>query len=154
MSEVVRTLIALVLLGCASMYFGTGWSLVLFQLPDVPRLGPDTYALPFVKPVERATKFFTWMTIVMLIAGVVLVIGEWHSGYVWVPIVYLAAVVAATQLTRSVIFPLNARMEAGMTDPAEVRSVLSRWARLNRLRAGIWTVEWVVIAAYFGLRAT
>ena len=154
MSEVIRTLFALVLLACASMYFGTGWSLVLFQLPDIPRLGPETYALPFVKPVERATRFFTWMTIVMLVAAVVLVVGEWHSGYVWVPIVYLAATVASTQLTRSVIIPLNKRMAQGITDPAEVRSVLTRWARLNRLRASLWTVEWAAIAAYFGLRAT
>lgn len=153
MSETVRVIDALVLLACASVYLGTGASLVLFQLPDIPRLTPETYALPLVEPAERATRFFTWMTILMLAAAVVLIVGEWDEGYVWVPIVYLVATLAATQLTRAVIFPLNRRMAAGLTEPREVRLVLGRWARLNRLRAVLWTVEWGVIAAYFGLKA-
>ena len=153
MSETIRIIDALVMLACASVYLGTGLSLVVFQLPDVPTLRPDNYALIFVKPFQRATRFFTWMTIVMMVAAVVLIIGEWDEGYVWVPAVYLALTLLATQLTRSGIFPLNKRMEQGMTDPDEVRTVLAKWSNLNRLRALIWAVEWSVIAAYFALKA-
>jgi hypothetical protein len=153
MSETIRIIDALVMLACASVYLGTGLSLVVFQLPDVPALGPSNYALVFVKPFQRATRFFTWMTIVMMIAAVVLIVGEWNHGYVWVPIAYLVLTLVATQLTRSGIFPLNKRMEHGMTDPDEVRTVLAKWSNLNRLRALIWTFEWSVIAAYFALKA-
>ena len=153
MSETIRIIDALVMLACASIYLGTGLSLVVFQLPDVPRLGPDNYALVFVKPFERATRFFTWMTILMMIAAVVLIVGEWNEDYLWVPIVYLLLTLLATQLTRSGIFPLNKRMKEGITDPDEVRTVLAKWSNLNRVRALIWAVEWAVIAAYFALKA-
>jgi hypothetical protein len=153
MSSTVRTLDALILLGAASMYLGTGWSLVLFQLPDVKDLTPSTYAIPFVKPLPRAVRFFTALTYVMIVASIVLIIGEWDTGYVWVPIVYLVLTVAAGQFTKSLVFPLNARLAEGMTDPAEVQTVLAKWARLNRIRNWAWTGEWLVMAIYFGLRA-
>ena len=69
-----------VLLLCCSMYLGTGGSLVLFQFPVEPLLTPDNYALIFVDPVTRATHFFTWMTIVMLITAVIMLATEWLSG--------------------------------------------------------------------------
>jgi hypothetical protein len=151
-SDTLRAIEALFLLLCASMYLGTGWSLVIFQLPDFDRLGPDTYKLPVLGPIERATRFFTVMTILMLIVAGLFVWAEWDTGYVWVPIVYIAATVGATVLTRYWIFPVNHRLEEGISDPAEVSRELDRWAVLNRVRVGFWTVEWAVIAAYFGAR--
>jgi len=63
---------ASVLLLCASMYLGTGWSLVLFSFPGPARaLNVDNYYEQFVPPVERATRFFTWMTVVMIATAVV-----------------------------------------------------------------------------------
>jgi len=144
---------AAVLLLCASMYLGTGWSLVLFSFPLAPRLTPETYALPFVQPVENATRFFTWMTTLMVLASALLIVGEWSSGYIWVPIVYLAALVASTLLTVKFIFPYNHEMEGGITDLPRLRLILGRWMRLNVVRVSLWTIEWIVIALYFALKA-
>jgi hypothetical protein len=62
MSETANILVAALMLLFASMYLGTGWSLVLFSFPLAPNLTPQTYELPFIEPVKRATSFFTYMT--------------------------------------------------------------------------------------------
>jgi len=100
-SETANVVIAAFMLLFASMYLGTGWSLVLFSFPLAPRLTPETYALPFLEPIRNATRFFTVMTIAMLVAGAALVVGEADSEYLWVPIVYLAGVIGATFVTVS-----------------------------------------------------
>ena len=153
MIETLVVLDALFLLFCASIYLGTGWSLVLFSFPIAPRLTPETYAVPFVEPVTHATRWLTWLTIAMLAAAIPLVIAEWGTGYVWVPIVYLAAVILATALTQRFIFPYNQEMRSGITDPRRLQTILGKWMRLNRIRTALWTVEWLVMAAYFGFRA-
>ncbi|WP_010099432.1 hypothetical protein [Burkholderia ubonensis] len=57
------------LLLCASMYLGTGASLVLFSFPVAPQLTTDNYYLQFVPQVTAATAFFTVMTKLMLASG-------------------------------------------------------------------------------------
>ena len=153
MSETANALVGALMLLFASMYLGTGWSLVLFSFPLAPRLTPQTYALPFVAPVEQATRFFTWMTIAMLVTAVALIVGEADGDYLWVPIVYLAGVIAATAITILLIFPFNKELKAGVTDPDRLRLVLEKWMRLNKVRVGLWTVQWTAIALYFVLQA-
>jgi hypothetical protein len=152
MSETLNVAVAALMLLFASMYLGTGWSLVLFSFPMAPRLTPETYALPFVEPVKNATRFFTFMTIAMLVTSVVLIVGEAGGGYLWVPIVYLAGVIAATALTLLFIFPYNKELTAGVTDPQRLRVVLGKWMRLNVVRVSLWTVQWTAIALYFVLK--
>jgi Domain of unknown function (DUF1772) len=147
-----KILDASVLLLCASMYLGTGWSLVLFSFPGRDKLTVDNYYDQFVPPVERATKFFTWWTVLMMAAAVVLIIVEWHSAHVIAPAVLLAAVIAATGLTMKFIFPYNKRMEEHIRDPAELQVVLGKWIRLNWIRTLLWTVEWAAIATWFAVR--
>jgi hypothetical protein len=142
---------ATLLLICASMYLGTGWSLALFSFPSASSLTVDTYYAQLVPPVTRATRFFTWMTTVMLAAALVLVVAERRSAYVAAPAVLLAGVVAATALTVKFIFPYNRRMAEGITDPAELHALLGRWIRLNWIRVSLWTVQWLAIALYFAL---
>jgi hypothetical protein len=153
MSETANAIVAALMLLFASLYLGTGWSLVLFSFPLAPRLTPQTYALPFVEPVKNATRFFTFLTIAMLIAAVVLLVGEADSGYLWVPIVYLAGVIAATALTLLFIFPYNRELKAGVTDQDRLRLVLGKWMRLNVVRVSLWTVQWLAVALYFVLKA-
>ncbi|MFA9443759.1 hypothetical protein [Egicoccus sp. AB-alg6-2] len=140
---------ALFLLLCTSMYLGTGWSLVLFSFPTADALRTDNYYSHFVPQVEAATRFFTVMTGLMLVAGGVLLVTEWDSPRRWVPVVVLAGVVAATLLTTRYILPFNREMKAGITDEARLRHTLSRWMRLNRVRVALWTVQWVAMAAWF-----
>lgn len=153
MSQTANVIVAALMLLFASMYLGTGWSLVLFSFPLAPRLTPETYALPFVEPVKNATRLFTAMTIMMLIAAVVLIVGEADSEYLWVPIVYLAGVIAATALTLLFIFPYNKELTAGVTDQHRLQAVLGKWMRLNVARVSLWTVQWLAVTLYFVLKA-
>lgn len=137
------------LLLCASIYLGTGVSLVFFQLPLEAKLTVDNYYLMFVEPTDRATQFFTYMTILMLISGAIMLVTEWFTGLRWVPVVVLLAVIAATLLTEWCIFPLNKELAAHVTNAARLKVVFAEWASLNRIRAVIWAVEWAAMAYWF-----
>jgi hypothetical protein len=138
-----------VLFLCASMYLGTGGSLVLFSFPVAAELTPDNYYLQFVPQVEAATRFFTYMTQVMIVTALIMLIAEWRQRTRWVPIVVLVGVAAATLLTIRMILPLNARMAAHITDAVELHSVLDRWMTLNRWRFALWAVQWGALVWYF-----
>jgi uncharacterized membrane protein len=138
-----------VLLLCCSIYLGTGVSLVFFQFPLEPKLTVDNYYLIFIEPVTNATRFFTYMTIVMIVCAVVMLFTEWFSGLRWVPIVVLLAVVASTVLTMVVIIPLNKELAAHVTDPARLKTVFGQWANMNRVRVSLWAVQWAAMAYWF-----
>ncbi len=149
MSGTVDVLLAASLLLFASVYLGTGWSLVLFSFPLAPKLTPETYHLPFVEPVRNATRFFTFMTAAMLVASAVLVARAGED--LWMPLSYLVATVAATALTLIFIFPYNKELSGGVRDPERLREVLGRWMRLNVVRVALWTVQWAVVTVWFVL---
>jgi hypothetical protein len=44
-------------------------------------------------------------------------------------------------------------MKQGITDPPRLQLILGKWMRLNVVRVSLWTIEWMVIAIYFGLKA-
>ncbi|MBT1686011.1 hypothetical protein [Dawidia soli] len=139
------------LFACVSMYFGTGWSLVLFTFPIAPRLTPDNYYNQFVPQVQAATQFFTYMTTVMMVCCAVFIIEKWRSPEKGYPIVVLALVVAATALTIYFIFEYNERMASGITDPVELKTVLKKWMFLNVIRVSLWTLQWLTMMVYFSL---
>jgi len=138
-----------VLFLCCSIYLGTGISLIFFQLPLEPKLTPDNYAMIFVEPVTNATRFFTWMTVVMLVTGLVMLLSEWFTGIKWVPAVVLLALAGSTLLTIFFIIPYNQELAAGITDPVRLREVFGHWADLNRLRVSLWAVEWAAMMYWF-----
>jgi hypothetical protein len=140
---------AVLLLLCCSIYLGTGFSLVFFQFPLEPRLTVANYQLIFVAPVTAAIHFFTYMTIVMLICGAIMLATEWLSGLRWVPVVVLLAIVVATALTVWVIVPLNNELAAGVTDPARLKVIFHQWANLNRARFALWVIQWAAMAYWF-----
>lgn len=144
--------VTLVLLACASIYLGTGWSLALFTLPGRGAWTVDNYYDQVMAPIARATRFFTVTTIVMLACCLALIVGEWGSAYVLAPIGVLAAVVAATLLTTLVIFRYNRRLKERITDPAELRVVLEKWVQWNWLRLALWTAQWLGVAVFVGLK--
>jgi hypothetical protein len=134
---------------CCSIYLGTGVSLVFFQFPLEPQLNPDNYYLVFVEPVANATRFFTYMTVVMLVTGLVMLLSEWFTGIRWVPLLVLAALIASTILTVYFIFPYNKELADRIGDPERLRYVFSRWAGLNRIRVSLWAVEWAAMMYWF-----
>ena len=143
------TLNKVILFACASMYFGTGWSLVLFSFPVAPDLTPNNYYMQFVPQVQAATHFFTYMTMLMMMCCVVFIIEEWKTSIKWYPIIFLVLAILATLLTIYFIFEYNEQMAAGISDPAILKNVLKKWMNLNTIRVSIWTLQWLVMAIYF-----
>jgi hypothetical protein len=141
-----------VLFLCVSMYLGTGWSLVLFSFPIADQLTVANYYLQFVPQVDAATRFFTWMTTLMIVLNLVMLVAEWKRADRWVPMVVLAGVLGATGLTVWRILPLNAVMASHITDPALLTTTLERWVTLNRLRVALWSIQWLAMMCYFALR--
>ena len=144
--------VTMVLFLCASMYLGTGWSLTLFTLPGRHTMTVDTYYDQIMAPIQRATRFFTWMTIVMIAAAIALVVAEWGSWYMLAPITVLIAVVGATLLTTLVIFRYNRRLRERIRDDAELREVLERWVFWHWFRLALWTLQWVAMAVFVALK--
>ncbi|MCH7665483.1 MAG: DUF1772 domain-containing protein [Acidobacteria bacterium] len=141
------------LLLCVSMYVGTGWSLVLFSFPAASQLTPDNYYSHFVPQVEAATRFFTYMTGVMIVCALIMIVAERKERlYRWFPIIVLVGVIVATLLTTRFIFPYNEAMREGITDPAQLRETLGKWMSLNKVRVSLWTVQWLSMMSYFGIK--
>ncbi|MBT1711583.1 DUF1772 domain-containing protein [Fulvivirgaceae bacterium PWU5] len=139
------------LFACVSMYFGTGWSLVLFTFPIAPKLTPDNYYNQFVPQVTAATHFFTYMTMVMMVCCAIFIIEKWRSRDKWYPIVVLVLVIGATLLTIYFILDYNERMAEGITDPIELNTVLDKWMFLNIIRVSLWTLQWLTLMLYFSV---
>lgn len=134
---------------CASMYLGTGLSLIYFSFPVVPQLTPENYYLQFVPQVQAATEFFSTLVKIMLTCGVIMLIAEWRQRTRWVPIVALLGVISASALTVYWIFPLNDEMAKHIQDSARLHVVLAEWMRLSRIRFVLWCLQWLALAWYF-----
>ena len=139
----------MVLFLCASMYLGTGGSLVLFSFPVAAQLTPDNYYLQFVPQVQAATEFFTTMTKLMLACGVVMLWVEWRHRTRWVPVIVLLGIISATVLTIYAIIPLNQEMADHIQDANRLSEVLDEWMNFNRIRVALWVVQWCALAWYF-----
>jgi hypothetical protein len=153
MKNFLFTLNAAFLFLCVSMYLGTGWSFWLFSFPVVPQLTVQNYYYVFVPEVTAATNFFTPMTKLMLVSCCIMIWAEWRTHFRWVPIIVLLAVIAATVLTLYRIFPVNTEMSNGIKDQAELQRVLSTWIFYNKIRVGLWTLQWAAMMTYFGFKA-
>lgn len=134
---------------CASMYLGTGLSLVFFSFPSADQFTVDNYYAQFVPQVTAATHFFTYMTIVMLASSALMIWSEWKTTERWVPVTVMVAIIAVTALTRWGIFPLNDEMASHITDPARLQLVLGKWLNLNKVRVSIWCLQWACMMYWF-----
>jgi hypothetical protein len=142
-----------VLFAGVSIYFGTGWSTVIFQLPTLPQLNVSNYYLHFVPQVAAATSFFTVLVPVMCIICLVMLKAEWKTRFRWVPIVVLVAVIAASSVTYFLIFPINREMAARITDAEQLSTAIGKWVHYTWYRVVLWTVEWITMFYYFAARA-
>jgi hypothetical protein len=155
MSSVLDGLVALndsILLVGVAMYFGTGWSTELFTVPVYPSLTVENYALHFVPQIKRAVRFFVVLATILWIAAGIMVLSEIRTWHVVFPAVVLAALLISGVLTMRLIFPINNRLVAGVHDEAELRRLLGRWIRLNRIRLAFWTIEMLGLAAFFAVK--
>lgn len=143
---------ALLFMG-VSIYFGTGWSTAIFQFPVMPSMTPDNYRLHFLPQIDAATNFFTFLVSLMVVTCLIMIVHEWKTGWRWLPIALLLAIVGATCLTYFVIFPVNAVLRAGIVDQAQLDEVIGRWKSLTKIRVAIWSFEWLLMMVWFGARA-
>lgn len=134
---------------CASMYLGTGLSLVLFSFPSADKFTVANYYDQFVPQVTAATHFFTYMTIVMIACAAVMIASEWKTAERWIPIAVLVAIIAVTALTRYGIFPLNDEMATHIKDQARLQLVLGKWLQLNKVRVSTWCAQWALMMLWF-----
>lgn len=141
------------LFAAVSIYFGTGWSTVLFQFPVMPELTPQNYALHFIPQIDAATDFFTFLVTLMLVTCGVMIWQEWRTRFRWLPLVLLVLIIGSTCLTVFIIFPVNDVLRAGITEQAELMAVVRRWMNLTWLRAILWSLEWSLMAYYFAMMA-
>ena len=151
MKAILLTINSALLFLCVSMYLGTGWSMVFFYFPIAPQLTVGNYYLEFVPAVDAATRFFTPMTKVMIVCCLIMIIAEWSTWRRWLPVTVLVAIIVATVLTVCLIFPYNAAMRAGIRDPATLQQTLKAWIGLNKIRVGLWTIQWVAMMLYFSV---
>ena len=142
-----------ILFAGVSIYFGTGWSTVIFQFPTLPELNVSNYYLHFVPQVAAATTFFTILVPVMCIICIVMMKAEWRTRFRWVPIVVLVAIIAASSVTYFLIFPINREMAARITDAQQLTTAINKWVQYTWYRVVIWTIEWVTLMYYFAARA-
>lgn len=137
------------LLAGASIYLGTGVSLVFFSFPIAPQLTVDNYVLQFVPQVAAATAFFTPLTWLMSANVLVMLAAEWRAPTRWVPLAVGLALAAATALTLVKLFPLNHEMATPIRDPVRLQQVLAAWMDWNRWRVALWAAEWTPLAWWF-----
>lgn len=149
----ILTANAVLLALCASMYLGTGGSLVLFQFPSFDHITVENYPLIINGPVLRATRFFTWMTQLMYLSCAVILIAEFRTRMRWFPLAVIAEITAVTLLTVLGIFRYNQELYDGITDPARLREVLDAWMALNWVRVSIWVIMWLTIMGYIAIKA-
>lgn len=142
-----------VLFAGVSIYFGTGWSTVIFQFPTLPELNVSNYYLHFVPQVASATGFFTVLVPLMCVICLVMIKAEWRTGYRWVPIVVLLCIVAASGITYVLIFPINREMAARITDPQQLTVAIGKWVQYTWYRVALWSIEWATLMYYFAARA-
>lgn len=140
------------LASCVSMYFGTGWSLVLFSFPVVNQLTTSNYYLQFVPQVTTATVFFTWVTALIMINAIILLIEERKTPLKWFGAGVLLTVIVATALTEIYLLPYNKQMASGITSETELKYILEKWMKLNKIRVGIWSIQWLLVMIYFFIK--
>ena len=143
--------IGAVLLLCASIYLGMGFSLVVLQFPGaLATTRAANFPERFGDPVRRAVAFFSVVSAVMIAGGIWLTVREWdHSGRRWLPLLFVLLSVGATAFTVIAILPVNRALYREVPDEARFAALLGRWIRLNVIRYGFWVLEWFAIAGWF-----
>ncbi len=131
----------------ATVYTGTLWCLHFFLYPSWVGLSPDNVGVHFVHPTQAATRFFTVVVPLMLVAGVVLVVHSWGTGPVWPALLAVLGIVVSTIVGTGLIIPVNKQITAGVDAP-ELTVLLKRWMLLNDIRWVTTSVMWAAAVWY------
>jgi hypothetical protein len=134
---------------CISIYLGTGGSMLLFTLPQIPEWTTADYYGHLVPQLTAATAFFTPLTQIMLVLSSVMILSEWKRGQRYTSIFVMLAIVGATAVTMTQLLPRNAIMAQGISVQAELMELLDDWQFYNRIRFVFWAAEWAAMMLFF-----
>lgn len=135
---------------CASIYLGMFWSLHFFWFPNYPStLNLDNYYNAIIPQTTLATKFFFITIPIMAAALVVMLISEWKTKLMWVPLAWIPGLSIPVVIQQAYIEDVNTQFSAGLTDEATLQTLLEEWMFLNDLRWIILTIMWVITMYFF-----
>ncbi len=137
----------------ASMYLGTGGSLVFFQFPSFSELTVDNYKLIIVDPIDRATVFLTYMTLLMYFTAAVMLLAEYRNHMRWVPIIVLLALTTTTLITTAFLFDVNDEFRQGVTSQSRLDELVDTWKSFNVVRFSLWILMWLAVMSFYWIRA-
>jgi hypothetical protein len=139
---------------CSSVYLGMFWSLHFFWFPNYPHtLTVQNYYDAIIPQTTTATKYFFITIPIMAVAIVIMLISEWKSRLMWIPILWIPGLLAPVIVQQGFIEKINDAFKAGVSDQATLQSLLSHWMFLNDVRFVILTLMWGVTMYYFLAKA-
>lgn len=139
---------------CASIYLGMFWSLHFFWFPNYPStLNLDNYYDAIIPQTTLATKFFFITIPIMVAALVVMLISEWKTKFMWVPLAWIPGLFAPVIVQQAFIEKINDEFSAGVSDEARLQVLLGDWMFLNDLRWIILTIMWGITMYFFIAKA-
>ncbi|MGH3118957.1 MAG: hypothetical protein ACRDQ2_17960 [Gaiellales bacterium] len=132
-----------------TLYVGVLWALHFFWFPSWRGLTVANYYEQFIPQTSAATRFFTIVVPLMILAMVVMLWSEWKTRLRWVPIVALLCLGGATFFGTMRIIPVNRILAGRVTDQARLTELLQRWMSLNDIRWVLLTILWLTLMYYF-----
>ena len=135
---------------CASIYLGMFWSLHFFWFPNYPKtLNVGNYYDAIIPQTNLATKYFFITIPIMAVAILIMLITEWKSKLMWVPIAWIPGLLAPVVVQQRFIEDINDQFKAGVTDPAVLQNLLTDWMFWNDVRWIILTIMWLITMYFF-----
>lgn len=139
---------------CASIYLGMFWSLHFFWFPNYPStLNLSNYYDAIIPQTTLATKFFFITIPIMIVCLVIMLISEWKSKFMWVPLAWIPGLFAPVIIQQAFIERINDEFSAGVSDEARLQVLLDDWMYLNDLRWIILTIMWGITMYFFIAKA-
>jgi hypothetical protein len=121
---------------CASIYLGMFWSLHFFWFPNYPS-------------TLNLENYYDAIIPIMAVCLVIMLVSEWKSKLMWVPIAWIPGLFAPVIIQQAYIEDINDQFSAGVTDEATLQTLLTDWMYLNDLRWIILTVMWCITMYFF-----
>ncbi len=135
---------------CASVYLGMFWSLHFFWFPNYPdTLNVGNYYDAIIPQTNLATNYFFITIPIMAVAILIMLITEWKSRLMWVPITWIPGLLAPVVVQQKFIEDINDQFKAGVTDPTVLQNLLTNWMFWNDVRWIILTVMWFITMYFF-----
>ncbi len=139
---------------CASIYLGMFWSLHFFWFPNYPNtLNVSNYYDAIIPQTNLATSYFFITIPIMAVAILIMLITEWRTKLIWVPIAWIPGLLAPVIVQQKFIEDINDQFKAGVTDPILLQQLLKDWMFWNDVRWVILTVMWLITMYFFIAKA-